>query len=360
MSIDQLRFGQGKLKAPLPVSDKLTSYVLEAEQGESIFIPGANNITRILVSGNQTDNIFAVVGTRGGHTTPVPPHHHKEAHDVFLCLQGKVKVWCGSECRLLEQGDFASVPPGNTHSFQIVSNHSEFTGIIVPGGWEKFFSQIGEPYDGPLWPSSDERSFNVPAFIGAIKGGADVIPDRDFQLFEPNPDPASKPDNTLPDKTEPYFLLRETGPKYFLANECCSPLITPVQSHGKFAISVLEGSNEITGKRPWDRLTFTKTHIFFRVLEGKVALTISGRENDQQVLTAGESAFILAGDRFQYHFASAYGKALIFAAGGAGNGIETLFVGAGVRKDGHVLEKYVDGAESKLAEVTKASDIETA
>lgn len=66
---------------------------------------------RLLVTGNETDNAFAVVGTGGTNDKPIGFHYHKEAHDVFLCLKGTSNVWANDEARSLGPGDFASVPP---------------------------------------------------------------------------------------------------------------------------------------------------------------------------------------------------------------------------------------------------------
>jgi quercetin dioxygenase-like cupin family protein len=66
---------------------------------------------RLLVTGKETDNAFAVVGTGGTFDKPIGFHYHKEAHDVFLCLKGKINVWANDTARSLGPGDFASVPP---------------------------------------------------------------------------------------------------------------------------------------------------------------------------------------------------------------------------------------------------------
>ena len=47
---------------------------------------------RLLVTGKETDNAFAVVGTGKTFDQPIGFHYHKEAHDVFLCLKGKLNV----------------------------------------------------------------------------------------------------------------------------------------------------------------------------------------------------------------------------------------------------------------------------
>jgi quercetin dioxygenase-like cupin family protein len=48
---------------------------------------------RLLVTGNETNNAFAVVGTVGAFDKPIGFHYHNEAHDVFLCLEGTLNVW---------------------------------------------------------------------------------------------------------------------------------------------------------------------------------------------------------------------------------------------------------------------------
>lgn len=66
---------------------------------------------RLLVTGKETDNAFAVVSTGGQKDKPIGFHYHREAHDVFLCLKGELNIWANDKARTLGPGDFASVPP---------------------------------------------------------------------------------------------------------------------------------------------------------------------------------------------------------------------------------------------------------
>lgn len=88
-----------------------TPYVLPCFTGELWTIPCSNSTMRLLVTGNETNNAFAVVGTGGTKDNPIGFHYHKEAHDVFLCLKGTLNVWANDEARSMGPGDFASVPP---------------------------------------------------------------------------------------------------------------------------------------------------------------------------------------------------------------------------------------------------------
>lgn len=87
------------------------AYKLESLGGEIIYIPLSKSATRLLVTGKESDGAFAVVSAGGSGGDPIGFHYHREAHDLFLCIKGRINVWAAEECRTMEPGDFASVPP---------------------------------------------------------------------------------------------------------------------------------------------------------------------------------------------------------------------------------------------------------
>ena len=95
-------------------------YVISSQDGEIIYIPLSKSATRLLVTGKETDNAFAVVGSGGSQSDPIGFHWHREAHDVFLCLKGNVNVWAGDQCRTMSESDFASVPPVSDHKHYVM------------------------------------------------------------------------------------------------------------------------------------------------------------------------------------------------------------------------------------------------
>lgn len=86
-------------------------YISSLYNGEMIYIPVSLSNTRLLVTGKETENAFAIVGSGGTASAPIGFHKHREAHDVFLCVKGQCNVWANDQCRTLNPGDFASVPP---------------------------------------------------------------------------------------------------------------------------------------------------------------------------------------------------------------------------------------------------------
>jgi quercetin dioxygenase-like cupin family protein len=86
-------------------------YVISSQDGEVIYIPLSKSATRLLITGKESEDAFAIVSSGGSQSDPIGFHYHKEAHDVFLALSGSINVWAGDQCRTMTQGDFASVPP---------------------------------------------------------------------------------------------------------------------------------------------------------------------------------------------------------------------------------------------------------
>lgn len=286
---------------------------------------------RLLVTGKETDNAFAVVGTGGTFDAPIPFHYHNEAHDVFLCLKGKINVWAEDSARSLGPGDFASVPPvcpppllpfnllmptqGTIHRYQVDSEHTEFIGLIIPGGWEEFFRFIGEPYSGPLFPTNDKRNpFEVliPKMIAASEK-FDMIPVRSKASFDPQPWDGSE--TQLPGVCAKggYFLKADKGERWVVGGTVVRPLATRKETAGRFSIYSIEGSALHAGKGLTQALSFSNTHHAVYTELGAVKLTIDGNEART---TAGETTFVPAACKFTLGFESSWAKLYLFANGG--------------------------------------------
>ncbi|KAF2484881.1 RmlC-like cupin domain-containing protein [Neohortaea acidophila] len=306
--------GNSKL-APLetPPGRPDEAYVLQSLCGELIYIPCSKSIMRLAVTGKETNDSFCVVGTGGAQSDPIGFHYHRQAHDVFLCIKGNINVWANDQCRTLGPGDFASVPPGVIHQYQIVGDYTEFLGLIVPGGWEEFFRFIGEPYNGPLFPLTDDRNvFQV--LIPKLKAAAeqfDMVPVRDHPSVEPQAWIAGKDDN-LPGALEPYFLRAGTGPRHLIGGVVCTTLAGMAESNGRFSIASIEGCSAHEPSPLSKGLTFDEVHHAFYVVDGSVTFKLG---NEQVTLTSGQSIFVPQAHSFAITFASRFAKAYVFTNG---------------------------------------------
>ena len=292
-------------------------YVISSQDGEIIYIPLSKSATRLLITGKETEDAFAIVGSGGSQGDPIGFHYHREAHDVFLCLQGAINIWAGDQCRTMGPGDFASAPPGTIHQYQILGDHSEMIGLIIPGGWEEFFRFIGEPYSGPMWPMQDDRNF-FEVLLPKLKQAAekfDMVPCPQQKSFDPQPWLES--DNKLPGTLAPYFLKRGSGPAYVLGGLVCRPLITTAESNGKFAIGLVEGSCQHQGSDIFTNsrglLNFSAVHHAFYVVDGKVRIVADGGPT---ILCAGELAYLPKGTDISFQIMSRFARMYVFCNGG--------------------------------------------
>lgn len=90
---------------------KVAPYIIPSHAGESISLPGTKSTVRILASAAETERLISVFHFDGVTGDPAGFHYHNHAHDVFMCTRGRQKLWIGDMCRILNPGDFASVPP---------------------------------------------------------------------------------------------------------------------------------------------------------------------------------------------------------------------------------------------------------
>ena len=51
-----------------------------------------------------------------------PFHGHKQKHETFFVVKGKVKMVVGGKEQIMNQGDVLAMPPGDVHSFTGIDN----------------------------------------------------------------------------------------------------------------------------------------------------------------------------------------------------------------------------------------------
>jgi hypothetical protein len=57
-----------------------------------------------------------------------------------------MEFWAGGETIRAGAGSFVHIPRGTMHTFKNVgTTPARFLGTVVPGGFEKFFLEVGEP-----------------------------------------------------------------------------------------------------------------------------------------------------------------------------------------------------------------------
>ncbi|KAH7075437.1 RmlC-like cupin domain-containing protein [Paraphoma chrysanthemicola] len=334
---------------------KPVPYIIPAYEGEAITIPGTKSVFRILASAAETDGLISVFGMEGAVADPPGFHYHNEAHDVFMCTKGRLKIWAGDKCRILYPGDFAYVPPGIIHQPQVLDKGvNETIGLVTPGQWVDFFRFVSETYEGVIADEFDTR--NPGAVFGPkireIKEKYDVVFQPQFQGAEVSEFTAE--DEKLPEGCEAYYLKANTGPVHLLEGTISRPFITTKQSvgpTGNFAITSIESSNRHNNTVLGRSFTFQKVHQMFHVLDGAISLTVNGEADN--LVRAGESAFLPAGTAVAIKFVDRYVRFWSFSSG---DGLETLIKEAGeifngtIVPDAHQCGKVDDERLKRAAE----------
>ena len=296
-----------------------TPYVLRAGDGLCHLVAG--QVIRTLASGEETAGAFgAVICDAPLDRGPIPMHFHEREHDTWFCTRGKLQVWCGEQSRVLAPGDFAYVKPGDIHSYQSVAPHSQFFGIVAPGGWERFFVEVGDPWASAAFPPAD-FPFDFRR-MGPAMAKFDVNPVPDA-VYAPATS-MGEGDRDLPPGHASYVLEAGFGRRRLLFDHLSTAVLTADQEPGGLDMRVIEGGR--CAVLPPHR---SAGHSFLYMLDGSIALTLDGAEHR---LFAGDGANIPAGATVSSVVLSGAARWLLCTGGG---GAPSVWDVAGVPTDAH-------------------------
>jgi quercetin dioxygenase-like cupin family protein len=296
-------------------------YVIEAGSGRAHVLLG--EVGRALVGAEESGGAMSVMALDGPRAErPIPLHYHDSEYEFFYVLRGAVQLWADEESRVLQPGDFGSIPPGTLHAYQLRGHASTFVGPIVPGGWDRFFDLTGEPYAGAAFPAGPKGPPPFEKF-----GRAEV----EFKMkYRPDGQyaPASEAaDDTVPAGQAPFFLRAGEGSRHELGGLLQTLLVGADQTGGKLTMTTVEMC-----KGPgMPAHVHERTHEALMVVEGRLALTLDGAEH---VLGRGDTASIPAGTEHAYRGDGHYTKVLTMSAPG---GLERLIATAGRETTEHIF-----------------------
>ena len=289
---------------------------MSAEPAAYILRHGESRITN-LVAGQMVRTLADTASTKGGFGAvvlestidrqPIPLHYHEKEHDTWLCTRGRLRVWCGDESRILTDGDFAYVQPGDIHSYQCLSPRTQFFGIVAPGGWEGFFDAAGEKWEQPGLPEANHPfdfsrmgpamgRYGVMRVDGATYG--DVV----------NGDST---DRELPKGPASYFLQQGYGPRVRARGHLCTTLLSRAVSRDHLEMRVVEGLKGAT----MPAMSHGETHVFLYMLEGRITLRLGA---EATVLQAGDAANIPAGNVYATAVETGHARWVLSSAHGDG------------------------------------------
>jgi quercetin dioxygenase-like cupin family protein len=107
----------------------------------------AGGTYRVVVSGEQTNQAYAVIDMLvPPHSGPVP-HAHPAIQETFYILEGEVVVRSETQTYVAKKGAVVTIPLGGAvHNFTNESTAmAQLLCIVAPAGLEAFFLTVGQP-----------------------------------------------------------------------------------------------------------------------------------------------------------------------------------------------------------------------
>lgn len=140
-------------------------HFVAAEQGGAVDL-GVIRMT-LKAARQETGGSFTLAefaGTEGPWTVP---HLHRQMTESFYILEGAFSFRCGQDQFDAGPGSYVLVPPGTVHVMEARAGGGRFLTLMVPGGLEDMFIELGE-----LPPDS----LRNPEVRGSIAAKHDSVP----------------------------------------------------------------------------------------------------------------------------------------------------------------------------------------
>lgn len=111
-----------------------TPVLVRADAAETLQDGALSLITLLADAGDTGGALTANKATLHKGSPGAPAHFHTAATEMFLVLDGSVRILLGEEIVRLERGDFLTVPPTVAHAFAPAADtEAELLVVFTPG-----------------------------------------------------------------------------------------------------------------------------------------------------------------------------------------------------------------------------------
>jgi len=299
-------------------------YLLRNGEGERYLF--GRQLATIIANGKGTENLVEMVILSGGKGDSFPTHKHLHSHEGIYILHGRLELVIANKKYLLTEGNYAYIPVGTEHSYQMLSHRTQVLSLTSKGNVSQLYSIIGEPYEGFVHPPI---AMNGPSIEKYEK--ASSIADVEF-FFEKQVLTTSQlvENGEVPEEVTPYVLETGEGIRLVTGDQLHTLMTTQANSNGEFIFVVSEGPK---GEAIPEHYHEKHTEIFF-CIEGQVTLWANGEEI---TLHPGDILHVPANTVHSYRMDSHYTKMIGILATGL---FEAFF-----RTLGDVYDDYIFPSE---------------
>ena len=135
--------------------------VIHLGPSEGDAFSAVGDVYRVLASGRQTGNVYALSEIRVSPNNGPLPHIHSREDECFFVLEGEIDFQVGDEKITAGPGAFIQGPRGIPHSFKNNTQlPARMLGFVTPAGFENFFEEFARPVasfdSSAISPSKDE------------------------------------------------------------------------------------------------------------------------------------------------------------------------------------------------------------
>jgi mannose-6-phosphate isomerase-like protein (cupin superfamily) len=145
-------------------------------EGEGKMLWVADELMTFKVSSEDTGGMYALTDSVVPPQGEAPLHVHHREDEAFWVLEGELEILVGEDTFRAGAGSFVHLPKGVPHTYKNVGiGSARFLTLIVPGGLEKFFEEVGKPASDPSSPPAFEEEDIERLLAVAPRYGAEIL-----------------------------------------------------------------------------------------------------------------------------------------------------------------------------------------
>ena len=134
-----------------------------------------DHLVHIHVDGEASGGALALMDEVGRRGDMPPLHVHRGDDETFFVLEGKLRLFVGSEQIVLGAGQSALAPRAVPHAYRVESDEARWLVITTPAGFDSFVREVSETAPADELPPAGRHV--DPAFLGqaAAKVGIEIL-----------------------------------------------------------------------------------------------------------------------------------------------------------------------------------------